>query len=38
MGQSLCLLKMLLQLTQTHVGMHKQNLLKTADLLTKNMQ
>lgn len=35
--KSSCLPKMLLQLTQTHVGTHKQNLLTTAELLTKNM-
>lgn len=36
--KSLCLPKMLLQLTQKHVGMHKENLLIIADLLTKNME
>lgn len=36
--KSSCLPKKLLQLTQTHVGMHKQNLSIIADLLTKNMK
>lgn len=36
--KSLCLPQMLLQLTQTHVGTHKENLSIIADLLTKNMK
>lgn len=37
-GLKSCLPKILLQLTQTHVGIHKQILLIIADLQAKNMK